>query len=299
MSDLSYTVRVMQKEDIPQALDVWRETGLQEGTHCLYTWLEVDPEGFNVAVTDSGEVIGICCGVVQHEDLAFVGIYAVREKYRGLGIGIKVWNACMEHIGSRNAALNAIPHKTELYRTKGGFPVVETRWTCVVNETNVSRVDHQVLSDEAPEGVDIQPFQESHLPSMYEYDLALMGYNRELALRLNCSEQDSRTLVAFKDGKCVGFGTIKISCHNAGQVGPLYADDAAVAEVMLRRLIVSLPQATGFAMMTVSSNPAANEFIKRMGCPTAEECPRLYKKKIIDVEFNKVFAHFDLNFSPY
>lgn len=55
MAEVNVTVRNMVKEDVPKALDLWRETGMQEGTHCLYTWLTVDPECFKVAVTDDGK----------------------------------------------------------------------------------------------------------------------------------------------------------------------------------------------------------------------------------------------------
>lgn len=167
-----------------------------------------------------------------------------------------------------------------------------------MNET-YETVNHSALSDDPPAGVDIQPFQESHLPAIFEYDLALMGYNRELPLELNCKEPDSRTYVAFKEGKCVGFGTIKISCNALGQVGPLYADDKKVAEVILKRLIVSLPKAKGFAMMTVSSNLGAKELVDKLACPVLEECPRLYSKARLNVDTSKVFAHFDLNFTPF
>ncbi|GBL72995.1 hypothetical protein AVEN_922-1, partial [Araneus ventricosus] len=57
MTDLNYTVRLMTKDDVPGTLEVWRQTGMQEGTHCLYTWLEVDKEAFNIAVTDSGNYL--------------------------------------------------------------------------------------------------------------------------------------------------------------------------------------------------------------------------------------------------
>ncbi|GIY76145.1 acetyltransf_18 domain-containing protein [Caerostris darwini] len=204
----------------------------------------------------------------------------------------------MEHIGSRNAALNAVPDKLVLYRDRGGFPIVETAWVCLENQTE-NPVNHEALSDQLPDGIVLEPFQESHLPSMFEYDLALMGYERRKALELNCKEFGSKTLVALKDGKCVGFGTIKRSCTNWGQVGPLYADDPAVAEVLLRRLIDSHTEVKGFAMMTCSSNAAANEFIKKIGCPTTEENPRLYRKEKLEVDKNKVFAQFHLSFSPY
>ncbi|KAG8177117.1 hypothetical protein JTE90_008225, partial [Oedothorax gibbosus] len=211
-----------------------------------------------------------------------------------------LWNACVEHIGTRNGILNAVPDKTDKYRTKGGFPILETSWSVAVNEIYVP-VNHKVLSNKPPEGIDIVPFQESHLAAMFEYDLVLMGYKREKALELNCKELDSRTFVAL-DGynKCVGFGTIKMSCNKSlGQVGPLYADDPKVAEVILKRLILSLPKAKGFAMMTVNSNLAAKKLIDKLGCPLLEECPRLYSKARFNVDLDKVFAHFDLNFSPF
>lgn len=54
MGEVSYTIRKMTREDVPETLDVWKETELQEGTHCLYTWLEVDKDAFNIAVKDTG-----------------------------------------------------------------------------------------------------------------------------------------------------------------------------------------------------------------------------------------------------
>lgn len=55
MAKVNVTIRTMTEDDIPKALDIWRETGMEEGTHCLYTWLTVDPKSFKVAVTDDGK----------------------------------------------------------------------------------------------------------------------------------------------------------------------------------------------------------------------------------------------------
>ncbi|GBN70879.1 hypothetical protein AVEN_9487-1, partial [Araneus ventricosus] len=67
MTALSYTVRLMARDDVPGALEVWSRTGMQEATHCLYTWLEVDKEAFNIAVTDSGNYSSNIFSSIQYK----------------------------------------------------------------------------------------------------------------------------------------------------------------------------------------------------------------------------------------
>ncbi|GBO24377.1 hypothetical protein AVEN_185178-1, partial [Araneus ventricosus] len=50
-----YIIRPMKREEIPDVLQLWRETGLAEGTYSLDTWFAHDPDGFYVAVTDDGK----------------------------------------------------------------------------------------------------------------------------------------------------------------------------------------------------------------------------------------------------
>ncbi|GBO27357.1 hypothetical protein AVEN_138169-1, partial [Araneus ventricosus] len=42
MTDLNYTVRLMTKMMYLRNPGGGDKQGMQEGTHCLYTWLEVD-----------------------------------------------------------------------------------------------------------------------------------------------------------------------------------------------------------------------------------------------------------------
>ncbi|KFM59845.1 hypothetical protein X975_04358, partial [Stegodyphus mimosarum] len=252
-TDVKYEIRPMRKIDVPQGLDVWRETGMQEGTHSIYSWLKFDPHGFYVAVTNSGEVLGTCAAVINHDDLAFIGLYSVREKYRGLGIGSKIWNACLEHVGTRNLALNSAPGTLEMYRDKCAFPIVEDRWEILLNETDLN-VSPANLSDQVPFGVRVQHCRESDLPLIYEFDFNLVGYKRDLVIKLTSQEQDTKTVVAIKDGECIGYGTIRKTCQGIGYVGPLYANDSSIAEVILRRLIVSAPEVKGLFIGTDSNN---------------------------------------------
>ncbi|GFY37580.1 n-acetyltransferase domain-containing protein [Trichonephila inaurata madagascariensis] len=134
---------------------------------------------------------------------------------------------------------------------------------------------------------------------MFAYDYDLTGCNRSIALEMSCKEKDSKTFVAFKDGKCVGFGSIKKSCLDAGRVGPLYADDPVVAEILLRKLLEAFPERKGFAMMTISCNVHANNLVKKLSCPATGICYRMHTRKRLIVDTNRIFAHSDINFAPF
>ncbi|PRD24286.1 UNVERIFIED_CONTAM: hypothetical protein NCL1_44233 [Trichonephila clavipes] len=296
--DICFYVRSLRKEDIPQLMEIRRELGVHDVQSCIQTWITVDPQGIKIIETDAGEMVGACGFVKNNEDLAFLGLYCIRSKYQGYGLGVNVYQAAVEHAGDANGALNAVPGKLELYRDKGGFPVVETEFKCLKNFTT-DHVDPRNLSSAIPKDVSIEAYQEYHLPALLDYDYSVVGFERKFALALNCQEQKSRTYVAMKNGACIGFGTIKTSCLGAGRVGPLYAEDSAVAEVLLKTLIISLPNVKGLVMNTVSTNISSKKFLKKLGIPLKEELTRMYTTERIDADTKKVFALFDLNLTPF
>ncbi|GBM67658.1 hypothetical protein AVEN_226027-1 [Araneus ventricosus] len=293
-----YRVRCMTHGDLPQLMEIRREMKVHDVESCIDSWLTVDPRGINVVESEEGEIVGACCFIRNSEDLYFGGLYCVRSKFQGSGLGIHVWNACMDHVGPMNAALNAVPGKMELYRDKSGFPIVETEFKCQKNYTS-EPVDPNNLSNIIPQGVTIESVQEYNLPALFDYDFSVVGYDRKLALALNCQEENSRTFVAVKNGACVGFGTIKLTCLGAGRVGPLYSDDSAVAEALLKTLIMSMPHVTGFVMNTVSSNVSARRLLKKLGVPLKEELTRMYRKEKLVADTKKIFGLYELNLAPF
>lgn len=71
---------------------------------------------FIVPVSTLGEVLGSCAAIRQKEGLYFVGLYAVRTKLQGRGIGMKMWDYAMKRVGDSNAGLNAVPKHLSNYR---------------------------------------------------------------------------------------------------------------------------------------------------------------------------------------
>ncbi|GFW66697.1 acetyltransf_18 domain-containing protein [Trichonephila clavipes] len=153
-----------------------------------------------------------------------------------------------------------------------------------------------VLSNkDLPDNIKIEPFQKNLLPSIVQYDASVVGFERAQMLELSCQEKDSETFTAFRNGACIGYGSIKRSCLGAGRVSPLYADDPTVAEALLKKLLESYPNRNGFAMMTLKNNEFSSSIIRKLGNPETETCIRIYSKAKIELDTNRIFALTDMN----
>ncbi|CAL1288341.1 unnamed protein product [Larinioides sclopetarius] len=51
----SEIVRCMTWDDVPQVVEIWKDTGLAEGTHTVHTFFRFDPDGFYVMATDTDD----------------------------------------------------------------------------------------------------------------------------------------------------------------------------------------------------------------------------------------------------
>ncbi|GFS49150.1 n-acetyltransferase domain-containing protein [Trichonephila inaurata madagascariensis] len=281
-------------------METRKSLGVHDVPTVVQTTMKLDPQGFKIAETEDGKIIGTVAVTSIGDDengIYFGGIFFVNPKFRGYGVGVNLFKCCYEMSRHANLVANSVPELMGFYKD-AGFSVFENEWTIVKNQTS-SNVFPEVLSNVLPPRVDIQPFEDSFLQSMFAYDYDLIGYKRSIALEMSCKEKDSKTFVAFKNGKCVGFGSIKKSCLGAGRVGPLFADDPAVAEVLLRKLLEAFPERKGFAMMTISSNVHANNLVKKLSCSATGICYRMHTKERLITDTSRIFAQSDLNFSPF
>ncbi|GBN01233.1 hypothetical protein AVEN_86102-1 [Araneus ventricosus] len=225
-----------------------------------------------------------CCKLVSH-------LHSCRIKFA-------LTKECHDHAGDGNIGVNCSIAKIGLFKRRS-IKILETDWKSLEFEVYY-QVNPNVLSDQLPAGVEILPYQPSYLEAVLTYDRSLIGYERKSIIEASCNEKDgSQTLVAMKDGRCVGFGSIKLTILGLGRVSPLYADDASVAEAMVKRLIPTLPEAKGFTIVTISSNILGNMMLEKFQIPVHDNIYRLYKKEKVKVDTNKVFAHFDIDFSPF
>ncbi|XP_015917468.1 uncharacterized protein [Parasteatoda tepidariorum] len=290
-------VRLMTWEDVPQVAEIWKDTGLAEGTHSIHTWFRFDPDGFFVIASDT-EVLGVCAAVILHSRLAFVGLYAVKKSHRGKGLGLSIWKRAMEHVGQRNVGLNSVPEHLHTYRDLAGFRIVAP-WCTLFCEGVPQFADKK----RQLEGIQIVQIRSSVLPAVINYDASVHGYDRSKIVTLSTAEEDSLTLAAVRDGtgRVCGYGCLKKNVQGSLLVGPLYADEASIAEELLGNLVAEFPgESNGIiSMAVINCNSEAMSLVNRIQLSIGTEVPRCYKKEQVHANFERVFGQHALNFSPF
>ncbi|XP_067137432.1 uncharacterized protein [Centruroides vittatus] len=294
---LVYSVRKMEEKDIPQVVDIWKETGLAEGVHCVDSWFGFDPDGFYVAANDEGFVYGVCSAVNLNQNLSFLGLYAVRNEFQKKGIGLKIWKVAMQHVGERNAGLNSVPEHLHTYRDLAGFSIV-TKWQSIVYESNNICPDNLLKSLKS---VEVKTIDESILDDVIDYDCKVHGFDRSKIVRLSTNETGSVAVAAKTERGVCGYGSITKNIQGTSLVGPLYADSREVAEILLWHLIQKFPTTLedGLTIMAIDCNPHAVEVANTLGLKKMMEVPRCYRKNEVAANFNKIYGQHALNFSTF
>lgn len=254
----------------------------------------------------------MCAGVFVDPGVAFLGLYAVRPEFQGLGIGIKIWKAIMHHVGERNAGLYAVPEHLHTYRDLAGFSVQDSirmivyESDCLLTTQDLVKAIGNVLVTEITDQV---------FDRVARYDQSVAHVDRSHLLRLTFQQKDTLSLVAFETNcsrpgsesetnevrKVVGYISFRLNNIGKAMAGPLYADNDAVAELLVNEAIQKFPIACskGLLYMTLDSSPGGIRIAEKLKLDYSEHLPRLFRKAIPVADFNRIYCIFSPNFSPF
>ena len=263
--------------------------------------------------------MGSCCGIRLSRTHGYVGMYVVSAEWRGIGIGKQIWNAAIQHLGSRNKGLSAVADLFQLYRDRAGFSHVAD-WT--VDLYKLEKMpklykyfgsDHSLVTsdDELPiyqlnygmseycsvsvsKKFRTEAINERLIPEVIAYDKRLHSYDRSKIVSLTIRESKCRTRVALLGDMIVGYGCIKPNLQNLWMITPLYADNEYIARMLMSDLIGSLSMLEldeGVVLKTPSNNHSAINLLKLFGFEKQTySLKRCYSKNVFDVPTHNIYA---------
>ncbi len=266
-------IRPMTREEMDLALRWAAEEGWNPGIHDAEAFYQACPSGFFVA-DRGGEVVGTVSLVSYPGDMSFAGFLMVRPDMRGRGVGGLLIRHLLEAGNDRNIGGDGVPAMLPTYIGKGfKFAYWHHRFQGVGGGNAVG----------GPAELADTSFEE-----LVRYDKSIFLAPREDFLRAFLRQEGTRTLVSIESGRIDGYGAIR-PCQAGYRVGPLFADDRATAERILRALIATIPGEPYF-LDVPEPNAHGMALAHDLGLVDVSQAGRIYSKSVPDVPLVRVFG---------
>jgi hypothetical protein len=247
-----------------------------------------------------GQILGILSGINLTSNLSFIGQYAVRPQYQGLGIGSALWKRVMGNIGTeRNISLFSDISMFDKYRVRSGFSVVpEKRIHFYVGKVNCDHLIKQL------DGVSLVRINQYNINAVSQYDKQICdGLDRRQLIEEYCKTSETVCLAALNidNHQIIGYCIITATNFNTATVEPLYADDERIAELLIVKCCELLPieKYNGIWFQCWDSNEKAIALAKKMGLNFSDKEPILFTKHLVEGKVKKIYCVSSRAFYPF
>lgn len=268
------TIRPMTDAELDTALDWAAAEGWNPGLADARCFRAMDADGFLCAEED-GRMATCIAAVRTAPGQGFIGLYIAAPWGRGRGLGWAVWQAGMARLAGRCVGLDGVVAQQANYR-KSGFRFA---WNNARYEGDASR------PSAAPHRAEAALFDDA----LVAFDARHAGGPRPAFLRqwLEAPGHVAR-VVRGADGAVRGLGVLR-PCREGAKIGPLFAEDAAVAESLVTALAARRP--AGRLVLDVPEDHAAAVALARgLGLEKRFETARMYTGDVPPIHRAGVFG---------
>ncbi|MGI9196384.1 MAG: GNAT family N-acetyltransferase [Candidatus Nanopelagicales bacterium] len=276
-------VRVASAEEVL----LLQEWALREewgaGVGDIEAFHRVDPEGFLLA-WDGDAAVGSISAVRYSPDYSFVGYYIVDPALRGRGIGHRLFDAALARIGPASSGLDGVPEQIDTYASLGYE---------LAHMTPRYKGDTAVIAASlAGESLDVREVTAADLPAVLAYDAQHCPAPREaFAREWFAPGGRRRSLLATRGGAVCGLAAVRPLMGGGARIGPLFADDLAVARALLGACATTAVMWGDRISLDVPDvNAAAIDLVTSLGMTTDFACGRMYRGPVRALPLDRIWA---------
>ena len=269
----NFTIRRMTRQDLEIALDWAAAEGWNPGRNDAECFSAADPNGLLIGILNEEPVVSLSA-VAYDSGFGFLGLYIVRPEFRGFGYGVQLWKVGMDYLGTRMLGLDAVLAQRRNYE-KWGFAVA------------YRNIRHEgVGGGEAPAG--ITSLSKINFDELTNYDAALFACRRPAFLRSWITQPGSTAVAKLRDNKLAGYGVMR-PCLRGFKIGPLFADDDAIAEELFQAMAASAIGQPVFLDIP-ETNQAALALATRHGMQPVFETLRMYNRPAPSLNVGRIYG---------
>jgi GNAT superfamily N-acetyltransferase len=252
--------------------------GWNPGVHDAATFWLSDPEGF-LALRVGGEFAG-GGGIVRHNShFGYMGLFILDPRFRGHGWGHRLWYERRDRLLGRLSSpatigLDAVEAMIPFY-TRGGFRPYyrHVRFSGTPDGENSTEV-----SDLAAVG----------RSQIHGYDRSCFPGPRTASLDAWLGQPEARGLAVVRGGQIQGYGVLR-RCSPGWKLGPLFADDLPVADLILKHA-ASLASPEPIFLDAPENNPLAHQLCAQHQMQPVFACTRMYLGPAPELQHHRIFG---------
>lgn len=275
----NYSMRTATRDELDILIDWAAAEGWNPGLRDAEAFHAADPDGFMLGLLDDEPISSI--SVVRFgPDFGFLGFYIVKPEYRRHGYGLRLWNEGMKYLEGRDVGLDGVPAQEANY----------ARWCFRLADRN-TRYEGVASPGESADARVVDLSQVS-MTELLAYDDALSAAPRHDFLRAWIGQQGIVGLGIIDDGRLSGYTVVR-PCRVGYKFGPLFADDAALADALFQAAVGRLASGAPIYLDVPGANPAAVALAERYGLRPGFQTARMYRmatKERIDLPLSRWFG---------
>lgn len=260
-------LRAMTAVEVEQLVAWAAAEGWNPGLDDARTFWATDPDGF-LAAEWQGELIGGGAIVRHHADFGFMGLFIIRPEHRGRGLGRTLWYARRDRLVSRlspggTIGLDGVEAMCGFY-ARGGF------------RPATRHVRFQLARPAPPRDDSFQPVPVHQIPraQLAEFDVTCFPSPRDAYLREWIAQPASCSFATLEGGVLRGYAVAR-RCRNGWKVGPLFAENRALATQLFRRCWEAAAEGPLF-LDVPEANAEGLALAREFGLESVFHCNRMY-----------------------
>jgi len=207
----------------------------------------------------------------------------VKDGYRELGIGRKLFRKVMDVMSDRNVGGTALSNRITFYEQFG--------WTIrsFTVHYNQGKINKSFITDVPSGDFEIALLKDVDFNDVVAYDTELHTVPRPVYLSNWAQHDCANGYVALKSGRVVGYGIVRPS-DVGHKMYPLLADDSVLAKALFCHLASHIPEGEDLIYSHPVENERSNEIVAANDLTTYLSMTRLYNKWNVPVDIKRVYS---------
>ncbi|GAB6261271.1 GNAT family N-acetyltransferase [Photobacterium sp. R1] len=276
MKNKLLTIRPMKTDEAEIAVEWAAQEGWNPGLNDAACYAKADPNGFLIGLLDE-EPIATISAIRYDSTFGFIGFYIVKPEYRGKGYGIQLWNAAMKSLTGCNVGLDGVVEQQANYQ-KSGFQLAYSNL----------RYEGVAGGDVQPDAA-VVPLSDVPLDAIEAYDQPFFPVQRTDFLKTWINQPHSHALGIMENDQLAGYGVIR-QCRTGYKIGPLYADNAQLAERLFLALKSRAEPSQPVFLDVPEVNTAAVALAEKYGMTVSFGTARMYTQNAPALPLNRLFG---------